>query len=167
MTSRAPLLAAAIALALAGCSPDSAEKDTAAEATRAPPAQVPAAKARQALAAGDVEGAGLTGELACAFTERGAEGPLLVAQADVTDEARAQGVLRLGPSTLRLSADKDGGFNAMVGGVRFISGDLEARVTVTSNAPVGGGEAPPLPARLEITSDAGVEQIGGEWTCGP
>jgi hypothetical protein len=166
MTSRPPLLAAAIALALAGCTPDSTEKaaDTATDA----PAEAPAApRVRQTLAEGDVESAALTGELACAFTERGATSPLLVAQADVIDEARAQGVLRLGPSTLRLSADKPGGFNAMVHGARFISGDLEARVIVTSNVPTGGGESPPLPARLEITSDAGIEQIAGEWTCGP
>ena len=62
---------------------------------------------RQALTAEDIEGAALTGELACSFSEPGAEAALLVAMADVTDEARAEGVLRLGPSALRLRADRD------------------------------------------------------------
>ena len=47
-------------------------------------------------------GAGLGGELGCSFAQEGGEGPLLVAMADVDDGARAEGVLKLGPSTLRL-----------------------------------------------------------------
>ena len=173
---RNPLFAAAaIALALAGCSDDFPEKDTDAasspsdaQATRPPPDPALAtAQIRQPLAAADIAGAALAGELACAFTQRGAEGPLLVAMADVTDEARADGVLRLGPSTLRLRGAGTGGFNAMVDGARFTSGDLEARVAVTSRMPADDSESPPLPARLEIGSPAGVQQIDGEWTCGP
>ena len=167
MIRPAPSFVAAFALALAACSPDSAEKDAAAQATRAPTDQAPAAQPLQALTTEDVEGATLTGELACAFTQSGAASPLLVAQADVTDEARAEGVLKLGPSTLRVSADGPGGFNAMVGGARFISGELESRVIVISGTPLDNSESPPLPARLEITSDAGIQQIDGAWTCGP
>jgi hypothetical protein len=170
MTRRAPLFAAAIAFALAGCSPDPAEKDGEAAADQAPRAPDPALAASQlrpALAAEDIEGAALAGELACSFTQSGAEGPLLVAMADVTDEARAEGALRLGPSTLRLRADEVGGFNAMVHGARFTSGDLQARVAVTSQTPTDDSEAPPLPARLEIRSPAGTQQIDGEWACGP
>jgi hypothetical protein len=171
MTHRAPLLAAAIAFALAGCSPDSAEKGgerAADQATRAPPDPVLAAPPlRPALAAEDIEGAALAGELACSFTQPGAQGPLLVAMADVTDAARAEGVLRLGPSTLRLRAAEAGGFNAMVHGARFTSGDLQARVVITSETPRDDSESPPLPARLEIGSPAGSQQIDGEWACGP
>ena len=171
MTRRAPLFAAAIALALAGCSPDSAEKDgeaAAGQATRAPPdPALAASQFRPALAAEDIEGAALAGELACSFTQRGAEGPLLVAMADVTDEARAEGVLRLGPSTLRLRAAEAGGFNAMVSGARFTSGELKARVVVTSETPLDDSESPPLPARLEIASPAGTQLIDGDWACGP
>ncbi len=156
---------AAVALALAGCSPDSADKDADAKAaaTRAPPAEA----VHETLAAGDVEGGALTGELACSFTERGAEAPMLIAMADVANDARAEGVLKLGPSVLRVSADKLGGFNAMVNGARFLSGDLEARVVVISGAPLDASESPPLPARLEIATDAGAQRIDGEWTCGP
>lgn len=170
MMRRTPLLAAAFALALAGCSegtPDAAA-ETAASSTRAAPDQALAApEVREPLAAEDIEGAALAGELACAFTQRGGTGPLLVAMADVVDEARAGGVLKLGPSTLRLAAAETGGFNAMVRGARFTSGDLEARVVVTSDTPTGGGESPPLPARLEIAGPAGPQRIDGEWTCGP
>lgn len=166
-----PLIAAAVALVLAGCSESSSEKeaDVAAEpATRAPPdAALAAQQIREPLVPEDIEGAALTGELACSFTQRGGTGPLLVAMADVTDTARAEGIFKLGPSALRLRGAEAGGFNAMVHGARFISGDLEARVVVTSDTPTGGGESPPLPARLEIGSPAGTQQIDGEWTCGP
>jgi hypothetical protein len=162
-----PLFAAAIALALAGCSDNSPETEdgtATGPATRAAPA---VQQIRQPLASEDIEGAALAGELACSFIQRGGEGPLLVAMADVTDDARAQGVLKLGPSTLRLRGAGTGGFNAMVHGARFTSGDLEARVVVTSETPTGDGESPPLPARLELASPAGTQQIDGEWTCGP
>ena len=173
---RPTLFAAAIAFALAGCSDDFPEKDTdpaagasaSAAATRAPPDSALAARqVRPALVAEDIEGAALTGELACSFTQGGADGPLLVAMADVTDAARAEGVLKLGPSTLRLRSARTGGFNAMVHGARFTSGDLEARVVVTSQTPTDDSESPPLPARLEIGSPAGTQRIDGEWTCGP
>ena len=167
MTNRTPLLAAALTL-LAGCSDQTPAEDTAASPTRGPPdASLAAPQIREALTAEDVEGAALTGELACAFTQAGAAGPLLVAMADVTDEARAAGVLRLGPSTLRLRAAETGGFNAMVEGARFTSGDLDARVTVTSPTPMDDSESPPLPARLEIGSPAGTQRIDGDWACGP
>ena len=167
MMRRTPLLAAA-ALALAGCSDPAPDDDAAAAATRAPPDAAPApSPVRQPLAAEDIESAALAGELACSFAERDADGALLVAMADVLDEARAEGVLKLGPSTLRLRAVEPGGFNAMVRGARFASGDLEARVVVTSDTPTAGGESPPLPARLEIGSPAGTQRIDGEWTCGP
>ena len=171
MMRRTPLLAAALALALAGCSDDSPETDeglSAASSTRAPPDPALATREiRQALAPEEIEGAALAGELACSFVEDGAEGPLLVAMADVVDAARAEGVLKLGPATVRLRAAEAGGFNAMVHGARFTSGDLEARVQVISDTPTGGGESPPLPARLEIVGPAGAQQIEGEWTCGP
>jgi hypothetical protein len=166
-----PLFVAVLAVALAGCSEDSAENTTdaaAGPATRASPDPALAApQIRQPLAAEDIEMAALAGELACSFTQRGAEGPLLVASADVTDQARADGVLRLGPSTLRLQGVEAGGFNAIIHGARFTSGELEARVVVTSETPTGDGESPPLPARLEIGSPAGTQRIDGEWTCGP
>jgi hypothetical protein len=171
MTRRTPLLATALlAFALAGCSDDSPENgaDTAASPTRALPDRAPAApRLREPLVAEDIEGAALAGELACSFAEPGAEGPLLVAAADVIDQARAEGVFKLGPSTLRLRGAETGGFNAMVHGARFTSGEIEARVTVTSETPTDDSESPPLPARLEIASPAGTERIDGEWTCGP
>ena len=153
-----------LVLALAACSPaaDEEKKDAAAvpEATVAAP--------RPALMAGDVEGAQLAGELSCAFTERGMRAPLLVASADVDDAARPQGVLKLGSSTLRLKSAGAGGFNAMVRGASFSSGDLTAKVTVTSDKPLDDSEAPPLAAVLEMGSAAlGMQRIEGEWTCGP
>ena len=116
MNRRTPLFVAALALALAGCSDDTPEKGATGSPTRAPPDPVLAApQVRAPLSTEDIEGAQLAGELACAFTERGAANPLLV----------------------------------------------------TSDTPTAGGESPPLPARLEIASPAGPQQIEGEWTCGP
>ncbi len=155
-----PLLAAAV---LAGCSNDSPDPTAEPDATSA----AAASAVLETLQAEDIGGAALAGELSCAFSERGADGPLLVAAADVLDGARAEGVLRLGPSTLRLRAAETGGFNAMVHGARFTSGDLAAAVVVTSLAPLADAESPPLPARLEISTPSGSQQIEGEWTCGP
>lgn len=155
-----------LALALAACSP-AADEDTEAPAA---PAQTPAASSppRAALQAEDIEGARLSGELSCAFTERGVRAPLLVASADVDDAARAVGVLKLGSSTLRLEGAAAGGFNAMVHGARFTSGDLTAQVTLTSREPLDDSEAPPLAAVLEIgTAATGTQRIAGEWACGP
>lgn len=164
-----PMLAAA--LALAGCSdqtPDGNAAVAPTAATRAPPDAALAARAiREPLTAEDVEGAALAGELGCSFTQAGASGPLLVAMADVTDAARAEGVLKLGPSALRLRGADVGGFNAMVHGARFTSGELETRVAVTSETPTDDSESPPLPARLEIASPAGAQQVVGAWSCEP
>jgi hypothetical protein len=168
MTARTSLILAAVAAMLAGCSPDAGDGASPGETeagSRDATLAVP--RARETLSAGDIGTAALSGELACAFSERGAAGSLLVAMADVDDDARAEGLLRLGASTLRLRADETGGFNAMVHGAGFTSGDLAARVSVTSETPTAGGESPPLPARLEISTDAGSQIVDGEWTCGP
>jgi hypothetical protein len=151
-------------LALAACSPAADEEKT--DAGAAPDAA--SAAPRPALTAEDVEGAQLVGELSCAFTERGMRAPLLVASADVDDAARPQGVLKLGSSTLRLESAGAGGFNAMVEGAGFTSGDLTARVAAISREPLGKGESPPLAAVLELGSPAtGTQRIEGQWTCGP
>jgi hypothetical protein len=151
-----------LALALAACSPAAEQEPAAEEAPAARPAP------RAVLTAEDVEGARLAGELSCAFNERGMRAPVLVASADVDDAARPVGVLRLGPSTLRLESADAGGFNAMVEGASFTSGDLTARVAVTSDEPLDDSEAPPLAAVLELGSEAlGAQRIEGEWSCGP
>lgn len=132
------------------------------------PAPASEARARPALLPKDIEAANLQGELGCSFAEYETDAPLLVAMADVRDGATADGVMKLGPSTLRLSAAEPGGFNAMVDGERFISGDLTATVAVTSDEPVGGGESPPRRATLTLESAAFAPQrIEGLWTCGP
>jgi hypothetical protein len=150
-------------LALAACSPAAEEKPEA-EAVIESPQTAP----RAALTAEDVEGAQLAGELSCAFSESGMRAPVLVASADVDAAARPVGVLKLGPSTLRLESADAGGFNGMVEGASFASGDLTARVAVTSDEPVDDSEAPPLAAVLEIGSEAlGSQRIEGLWACGP
>ena len=167
MTSRMLLPALAIA-ALAACSPPADEKSAETRVSGGPAGTpAPPTAPRETLLAEDVEGAGLGGELSCAFTQTGGQDPLLVAAADVDDTAIAQGVLKLGPSVLRVRAAEPGGFNAMVYGASFLSGDLAARVVVTSRQPLADGESPPLPARLVIGSEAGSQEVAGEWTCGP
>lgn len=157
--------AVCLAAALAACSP-AADDEPAAEASEPVAAAVPAPRA--ALTAEDIEGARLAGELSCSFVERGVRAPLLVASADVDDAARPGGVLKLGSSTLRLESAAAGGFNAMVEGARFVSGDLTAAVMVTSPEPLDDSESPPLAAVLELGSAAlGTQRIEGEWSCGP
>ena len=156
--------AVCLAAALAACSP-AADDEPAEEASEA---VATAPTPRPALTAEDIEGARLVGELSCSFVERGVRAPLLIASADVDDAAHPAGVLKLGSSTLRLESTAAGGFNAMVRGARFTSGDLSAKVTVTSDAPLDDSEAPPLAAVLELGSAAlGTQRIDGEWSCGP
>ena len=156
---------AALLPALAACSP-SADDEPAPEPSQAvAPAPAPP---RAALVAEDIEGAQLAGELGCSFAERGVRAPLLVAAADVVDDAHPEGVLKLGTSALRLESTAAGGFNAMVRGASFTSGDLTAKVTVTSDEPLDDSEAPPLAAVLEMGSAAlGMQRIEGTWACGP
>jgi hypothetical protein len=157
-------LAACLAAALAACSP-TAEDEPAAEG---PEPAAAATGPRAALTAEDIEAAQLAGELSCSFVERGVRAPVLVASADVDDAARPVGVLKLGSSTLRLESAAAGGFNAMVEGARFVSGDLTAAVAVTSSELLDDSESPPLAAVLELGSAAlGTQRIEGEWSCGP
>ena len=153
-----------LAAALAACSPSGDEEPTPEPSVTAAASAAP----RPALTAEDIEGAQLAGELSCSFTERGLRAPLLVASADVVDDAHPVGVLKLGSSTLRLESADAGGFNAMVEGASFTSGDLTAKVTVTSSEPLDDSEAPPLAAVLELGSAAlGAQRIEGDWACGP
>ena len=157
--------AAFLILALAGCSTSAEEEEAQAPAATGAPAPAPP---RAALTAEDIEGARLAGELTCAFSERGTRAPLLAASADVDDAAHAEGVLKLGPSAVRLESPATGGFNALVKGAMFTSGDLTANVVVTSPEPRSEGESPPLAAVLELGSEAlGTQRIEGQWTCGP
>jgi hypothetical protein len=159
-------LALCLALGLAACSPAADDETDAQAAPEATPAKSP--PPRTALTAEDIEAAQLSGELSCSFAERGVRAPLLVASADVDDAARPVGVLKLGSSALRLQSSAAGGFNAMVEGARFTSGDLTAQVAVTSREPLDDSEAPPLAAVLEVGSAAtGMQRIVGEWACGP
>ena len=76
--------------------------------------------------------------------------------------------LETNSSAVRLESPATGGFNALVKGARFTSGDLTANVVVTSPEPRSEGESPPLAAILELGSEAlGTQRIEGEWTCGP
>ena len=156
-------LSVALAFAAAACSP-AADGEPAAEPDNA----VPSAETRQALAAADIEAAALAGELGCAFAEEAARAPLLVATANVRDEARADGLVQVGGSAVRLNGAESGGFNALLDGARFIAGDLVATVAVTSPEPLGEGESPPRAATLTLESPASAsDRIAGQWTCGP
>ena len=110
----------------------------------------------------------LEGELACSFGEGENAAPLLLAKADVRDDSIAEGLLRIGLSTVALRAAEAGGFNALTDGARFTSGDLTATVAVTSPEPLGEGESPPRAATLTVESAAlAPDRIEGRWTCGP
>ena len=122
------------------------------------------------LTSEELAGADLSGELGCAFVEDGATGPVLIAAADVLDDAYAQAVMRLGMAVepVRMRATDPGGFNAMVRGVEFVGDAFVARIVTTSDTPLDDSEAPPLPARMEFgTADSGTQIAVGQWSCGP
>jgi len=162
MKKRALVIPAAL-LFLAACS-DEPEPEAPAPTATPPVARAPTAT----LLPEDVEGAQLSGELACSFSEAGETNPVLIARADVVDGAHAEGLVKLGPSAVRLRSEQAGGFNALVQGATFTGGDLRAQVTVTSDEASGGGESPPRPATLELgASGLEPQRIEGQWTCGP
>ena len=122
------------------------------------------------LTSEELAGADLPGELGCAFVEDGATGPVLIAAADVLDDAYAQAVMRLGMAVepVQMRATDPGGFNAMVRGVEFVDDEFFARIVTTSDTPLDDSEAPPLPARMEFgTADSGTQIAVGQWSCGP
>lgn len=170
---RSILFMMASMLAVAACSAEEPlPGETAAPAASSAPSRpaAPGVIVQPILTSEELQEADLAGELGCSFVQDGASGPILIAAADVLDDARAEGLMRLGAATLpvRLRATGLGGFNAMARGVEFADGDLFVRVVVTSDTPLDDSEAPPLPARLEFgTPDSGTQLIDGQWACGP
>jgi hypothetical protein len=165
-----------IAASMLVCTACSAEEQQpggeASDAASPPPSRpaVPGVVLLPILTAEELEGAALPGELGCAFVEDGATGPVLIAAADVLDDAYAEAVMRLGMAVepVRMRATRLGGFNAMVKGAEFVDGEFFVRIVTTSDTPLDDSEAPPLPARMEFgTADSGTQIAIGQWFCGP
>ncbi|MEO6388562.1 MAG: hypothetical protein ABIT16_11115 [Croceibacterium sp.] len=118
------------------------------------------------LDAEDLALAQLSGTVGCAFTQAGQQGPILVARTDPRNGARADGLVKVDASAIRLRSDRAGGLTAMVHGGRFKGGDLRAQVAVLSDKP-DTDDPQSYPARLEVgSSTAGSQVIEGRWTCG-
>ncbi|WP_394003265.1 hypothetical protein ACF3M1_01525 [Luteimonas sp. WGS1318] len=179
-----PVLAA---VALAACAPDadgaSAELDTAtatpvsARADAAPP-ETSAPEAAAGTVGGDgsdivlevltvqeLGGAGLEGELACSFSEDGAEGPLLHAMGVVASDAPALGLVKVAGYMEPIRAP--GGFDGMTRNPTFTGQGKTIRIVETGPA-IGGGESPPRPATLTyLRADGASRTFDGQWQCGP
>lgn len=136
-----------------------------------PPAKAPAPSSTVASPAAialaplsdDVEQ--LSGELACSFSAGGS--PLLIARADVADDARAQALIRDGARPVRLTADRAGGFNAMEKGPAF-NGDGYRASLIRGPRRETGSEATRHDAMLRVSrADGGSQTLAGLWDCGP
>lgn len=116
------------------------------------------------LEAGDIEGAGLQGELACSFGEAGAR-PLLYATGVVGSDSPAQGVVKVADYVERVGAP--GGFNGMTRNPTFSGQGKTIRIEQTGEAS-GGGESPAHPATLTyLRADGASRTFEGQWQCGP
>ncbi len=118
-----------------------------------------------ALSKDDIDGAQLSGELACSFGAPGGA-PLLLANGDVASSDPAQGVVKILDSVERVSAP--GGFNGIVRGGTFTGQGKTIRITLIGDAPTAGGESPPHPATLTYErADGASRTLRGSWVCGP
>jgi len=173
----APLFAA---LALAACSDPAGEAqspEAAAPATPVAPETAPQSGARRDTVGGDgsdivlngltgdeIDAAGLSGELACAFVGEGDQ-ILLHAKGVVASSDPAQGVVKVGDYVERVGAP--GGFDGMLRGASFTGQGKTVVIEVTGD-PIGSGESPPNPATLTYQRADGASRVfNGLWTCGP
>ena len=116
------------------------------------------------LSAEDIDGAALTGELACSFSI-GDAAPLLLAMGDVALKEPSRGVVKLGDSVEGVAAS--GGFDAMLKGAQFAGAGKTIRIALTGPA-TGTGESPPAPATLTYDRADGARlSYTGQWQCGP
>jgi hypothetical protein len=112
------------------------------------------------------DAADLPGELACSFRLADARQSLMIARADVGDDARGVAVIRNGGYAERLMARSDGGFGAMEPGITF--GGRGMTVTIDRGERRSGGESPDYAATLLAQRADGAERrYQGLWTCGP
>ena len=108
----------------------------------------------------------LPGELACGFRLADARQSLMIARADVGDDARGVAVIRNGGYAERLMARSGGGFGAMERGIAF--GGRGMTVTIDRGERRSGGESPSYAATLLAQRADGAERrYQGLWTCGP
>jgi len=177
----APLFAA---LALAACSdpageaqpPEAPAPATPVAPETAPPASPPpgatgetvggdgSAIVLNGLTGDEIDSAGLSGELACAFVGEGDQ-ILLHAKGVVASSDPAQGVVKVGDYVERVGAP--GGFDGMLRGASFTGQGKTVVIEVTGD-PIGSGESPPNPATLTYQRADGASRVfNGLWTCGP
>lgn len=164
------LLTAAL---LAGCSPSDQPADApVAVAAPATPASASGATIGgdgseiqlEPLTESDLEGAGLSGELACGFSVQD-HPPILVATGIVGSDEPAQGVVKVSGYVERIAAP--GGFGGILDDPTFTGQGKTIGVAVTGPAS-GGGESPPRPATLTYDrADGARRTFDGLWQCGP
>lgn len=116
------------------------------------------------LTQGDIEGAGLSGELACSFST-GDTPPILFATGIVASNEPAQGVVKVSGYVERIGAP--GGFDGIIDNPTFSGQGKTIEIAITGPASEGG-ESPPRPATLTYQRADGASQtLDGRWQCGP
>ena len=116
------------------------------------------------LAQGDIEGADLSGELACSFST-GDTPAILYATGIVGSDEPAQGVVKVSGYVEPIAAP--GGFEGITDDPIFSGQGKMIEIAVTGPA-IGGGESPPRPATLTYQRADGASRVfEGLWRCGP
>ena len=171
-------MAAPLALLIAACSPDDPApiRDT---LTASPENQEKPASAPSDTDAG--EGSDITllpitgaripeiqGELGCAFTTKAGE-TLLVAKADVGDEARPTAAINNSGQGATLASTQTGGFGTLEkSGARFDGRGMTITVDTMERVDDDMTETVTHKARLLVQHTDGRQQTyDGDWSCGP
>lgn len=118
------------------------------------------------LSAEQVDGADLSGELACSFADVSAA-TLLLARADVVPDGMVVGVVNHNGYVETLANGRAGGFNDLLDGITLMGKGLTLRLARGAAMPTGGESTQHAATLTAQRADGAERDYAGMWTCGP
>lgn len=120
----------------------------------------------------DIAAADLEGELGCAFLPALGGDELWIGQGDVPPGAGAQGLIRIGGESVKLTMTGRGGYDAMADGAQFTGGGVAVSFARTGSQPMVEEpgiemESPAFTARMIVARGSRKLAIDGVLECGP
>jgi len=118
------------------------------------------------LSAEQLEGANLSGELACSFADANAA-TLLVARADVVPDGMVLGVVNHNGYVETLANGRAGGFSDLLDGIVLLGKGLTLRLARGAATPTGNESTRHAATLTAQRADGAERGYAGTWTCGP